>query len=239
MNQLLIVTAILLALPAAAQRGPQPGLRVIVIQGEDAVNIIQQKSAVAAIVEVRDENDLPVGGATVTFSVSGGQAVFAGGAQQITVTTNAAGRAAASALNPLQAGPVRIQVQAAFQGQTATTTIAQTNAATAADAAARAAQKAQGGQGASGSGTATGATTAGAAGASGGGLSGAAIAGIVGGVAAGAGLGLKAASGGGDDGGSNGGGGGGGSGGRARPAGSPCRRPPSRRTACLRPPPSW
>jgi hypothetical protein len=209
LNQLLVVTAILLTFPAA-QRGPQPGLRIIVIQGEDAVNILQQKTAVAPIVEVRDQNDLPVGGAIVTFSISGGQAAFAGGAPQITVTTNAAGRAAASALNPLQAGPVRIQVQAAFQGQTATTTIAQTNAATAAEAAARAAEKVQGGQGASGgTGAATGATTAGAAGASGGGLSGAAIAGIVGGVAAGAGLGLKAASGGGDDGGSNGTGGGG------------------------------
>ncbi len=111
------------------------------------MNILQQKTAVAPIVEVRDQNDLPVGGAIVTFSISGGQAAFAGGAPQITVTTNAAGRAAASALNPLQAGPVRIQVQAAFQGQTATTTIAQTNAATAAEAAARAAEKVQGGSG--------------------------------------------------------------------------------------------
>jgi hypothetical protein len=50
------------------------------------------------------------------------------------VTTNAAGRAAASALNPLSNGAVQIQVQATFQGQTAAATIAQTNVMSAAAA---------------------------------------------------------------------------------------------------------
>lgn len=121
------------ALSAARQSG---GLRIVVIEGEGAVNIIQQKTAVAPVVEVRDRNNLPVSGALVTFTIAGGKsAAFAGGAQTLTVTTNAAGRAAAAALNPLSSGSVQIQVQAAFQGQTAAATIAQTNVMTAAQAA--------------------------------------------------------------------------------------------------------
>ena len=103
--------------------GAQPvsgPLRIVVIEGEGAVNIIQQKTAVAPIVEVRDQNNLPIAGATVTFTIQGGKtAVFAGGSQTLTVTTNAAGRAVAAAVTPLSSGTVQIQAAAAFQGQTA------------------------------------------------------------------------------------------------------------------------
>jgi hypothetical protein len=121
MNTLLVAgLAVLLSQP-----GP---LKIVVIEGEGAVNIIQQKTAVAPVIEVRDRNNLPVPGAVVTFTISGGkQAAFAGGSQTLTVTTNAAGRAAASAVSPLNSGAVQIQVQATFQGQTAAATIAQTN----------------------------------------------------------------------------------------------------------------
>ena len=61
------------------------------IKGEDAVNIIQQKTAVAPLVEIRDRNNLPVAGATVTFTIGGNSAAFAGGAQTLTVVTNAVG----------------------------------------------------------------------------------------------------------------------------------------------------
>ena len=56
-------------------------LRIVVVKGEDAVNIIQQKTAVAPLVEIRDRNNLPVAGATVTFTIGGNSAAFAGGAQ--------------------------------------------------------------------------------------------------------------------------------------------------------------
>jgi PKD repeat protein len=167
--------------PAAGQG---PALRILVIQGEDAVNIIQQKTAVAPVVEVRDRNDLPVSGAAVTFTISGGKtATFTGGAQAVTVTTNAAGRAIVGALNPLSSGGFQINVQAAFQGQTAVATIAQTNVLTAAEAAAASTAGASGGSGVGGG---SGAGAAGGGGAGGGGLSSGAIAGIVGGAAAGA-----------------------------------------------------
>jgi hypothetical protein len=137
-------------------------LRIVVLEGEGAVNIIQQKTAVRPLVEVRDRNNLPVAGATVTFTIGGaGQgAAFAGGVQTLTVTTNAVGQAAASSLNALSSGAFQIQVQAAYQGQIATAAISQTNFATAAAAA-------QAGAGAGSGGTATGAT-GGAAGGGGG-----------------------------------------------------------------------
>ncbi len=115
---------------------PQAALRIVVLAGEGAVNIIQQKTAVRPLVEVRDRNNLPVAGATVTFTIGGGQpAAFAGGAQTLTVTTNAAGQAAAGGLIAFGSGAFQIQVQAAHQGQIATAAISQTNVATAAAAA--------------------------------------------------------------------------------------------------------
>ncbi len=70
-------------------------------------------------------------GATVTFTIGGNTASFAGGVQTLTVATNAAGQAVAAGVSPLASGAVQIQVTAAFQGQTAVATIAQTNVLTA------------------------------------------------------------------------------------------------------------
>jgi hypothetical protein len=90
-------------------------LRIVVLEGEGAVNIIQQKTAVRPLIEVRDRNNLPVAGATVTFTIGGGGqgAAFAGGVQTLTVTTNAAGQAAASSLNALSSGAVHSESNAA------------------------------------------------------------------------------------------------------------------------------
>lgn len=152
---------------------PAGNLRIVVIAGEGAVNIIQQKTAVAPIVEIRDRNNLPVAGASVTFSVGGSGASFGTGST-LTVVTNAAGQATAAGLTPTAAGALQINVTAAFQGQVASAAIAQTNFATAAQAAAAAS---------SGSG-ASGATAAGAGAGTGGGISATTIA-IVGAAAAG------------------------------------------------------
>ena len=170
--------AVLLAASLDAQA---PALRIVVVEGEDAVNIVQQKTAVRPLVEVRDRNNVPVAGATVTFTIGGGQpAAFAGGLQTLTVTTNAAGQAAASGMSALGPGAVQINVQAAFQGQIATAAISQTNFATAA-AAAQASSAASGASG--GAGGSSGAASGGAAG-GGGGISGTTI-GIVGAAVAG------------------------------------------------------
>lgn len=184
----------LLAQPVAAQQANNAGLRIVVIEGEDAVNIIQQKTAVAPIVEVRDRNNLPVSGATVTFSI--GQGASFGGQSTLTVVTNAAGQATATGLSPTAAGAIQIQATATFQGQTAIATIAQSNVLTAAEVATTTTAGAGGTGGGTGGGSGA---AAGAGGGAGGGLSGATL-GIIGGaVAGGAVVATKAAGGGGSD----------------------------------------
>lgn len=181
------------------QPAPPAALRIVVLEGEDAVNIVQQKTAVRPLVEVRDRNNLPVAGATVTFTIGGGQpAAFAGGVQTLTVTTNAAGQAAATGFNVLGPGAVQIQAQAAFQGQVATAAISQTNFATAAAAS-------QAGASAGASGGAGGSTSGAAGGAAGGGggISGTTI-GIVGAAVAGGAVAATQVAGRGDDGGGSG-----------------------------------
>ena len=189
---LLFASAVAMNGVAFAQT-PNPALKIVVISGEDAVNIIQQKTAVAPVIEVRDRNNLPVSGATVTFALSGNGATFAGGAQTLTVVTNAAGQATAAGLTPTATGALQISASATFQGQTAIATIAQSNVLTAAEAVSTT-TGAAGGAG-SGSGT-TGATTGVAGG--GGGLSGTTL-GIIGAAVGGGAVVAKTAAGGGSD----------------------------------------
>ncbi len=176
-----VVSALALASsPVAAQQPSAPaGLKIVVVAGEDAVNIIQQKTAVAPIVEVRDRNNLPVSGVAVTFSI-GGQGASFGGASTLTVVTNAAGQATAAGLTPTATGAIQISATATFQGQTAIATIAQSNVLTAAEAATA-------GAGAGGSGAG-----------GGGGMSGTMI-GVIGGAVAAGGLVVAKAAGGGSE----------------------------------------
>ena len=133
---LLVGAAVLTSGTAQAQVPGKttPAFKIVVIAGEDAVNVIQQKTAVAPIIEVRDRNNLPIPGVTVTFAVSGQGATFAGGVQSLTVVTNAAGQAAAAGLTPTATGALQISATATFQGQTVAATIAQSNVMTAAQA---------------------------------------------------------------------------------------------------------
>jgi hypothetical protein len=161
---------------AGLQNAGQAALKIVVLEGEGAVNIIQQKTATAPVIEVRDQNDLPVAGAAVRFVIRSGRAAF-GGARTLSVTTNAAGRAVATGFAPTGSGALQITATATFQGHTAAVTIAQTTVTTAAQAA-----------GVSGAGTsASGAGSAASAGAgAGGGLSATTIGIIAGAVAGGA-----------------------------------------------------
>src|SRR5688500_11695499 len=184
----MVAMAYLIALTLVLTQTQAPALRVVVLEGEDAVYIAQQKTAARPLVEVRDRNNLPVPGASVTFTVGSGQpAAFGGGAQTVTVTTNASGQAAATGFSATGAGKVTIQVQAAHQGQIASAAITQTNFVTAAAAAAAGVAATTTGAAAAGStggGAAAGAAgVTGAAGA-GGGISATTIA-IVGGAVAG------------------------------------------------------
>jgi hypothetical protein len=129
-------------------------LQIVVIQGEDGANIVQDGTFAESIVEVRDRNNLPiVGGAIVTAGVvwfaathTGGATpgAFANGSNTITITADTNGRAVISGFRPSGNGQVNIQVQASYQGHTGHVTIHQTNFPTV--AAARAAGKNPGNQ---------------------------------------------------------------------------------------------
>src|SRR5262245_37985852 len=118
----------------APQTAQAAALKIVVVEGEGAVNIIQQKTAVAPVIEVRDRNDQPVSGVVVRFAIQKGKASF-DGVRTLTTTTNALGRATATGLTPTGSGALQIGTSVAFQGQTAVATIAQVNVLTAAQAA--------------------------------------------------------------------------------------------------------
>jgi len=113
-----------------------PDLEIVVLQGEDGVNIIKNKTAVKPVVEVRHKNYLPgvgvlgggIAGVTLYFSLEGGGAAkFANGQTSMSVVTDAKGQAVAGNLRPVHPGPVDIKIVASYQGQTVTRNITQTN----------------------------------------------------------------------------------------------------------------
>lgn len=106
------------------------GLKVLVIDGEGAINNIQLGTGREPVVEVRDDNDKPVPGAKVTFSLpeKGPGGTFFGASRNLTITTNEQGRASGTGFRPnMYEGRFQIQVAAAHGDRTATATITQSN----------------------------------------------------------------------------------------------------------------
>ena len=120
---------LLLAAQEPAAAPDALGLKITVLEGEDGVNIVKKKSAVRPVVEVRDRNNLPVAGASVVFLLpnSGASATFLHGAKTLTSMTDSAGRATVGSMKPVGTGTMKINVTASYHGQTASTTISQTN----------------------------------------------------------------------------------------------------------------
>jgi hypothetical protein len=130
----LAVTFLGVALAAAQQDSDE--LRIVVLSGEDGVNIVKDQTFAQTMVEIRDKNNLPIaggvaGGLIVTFVVlrggPGGGGSFANGGNQLAVTADANGRAVMTGFRPSGNGPVNIEVRAAHQGRTARTVVRQTN----------------------------------------------------------------------------------------------------------------
>ena len=67
---------------------PSDRLKIVVIDGETQVNVIQQQTPIAPVVEVRDRNDQPAAGALVQFAIPSGRAVFANG-RTLAISTDA------------------------------------------------------------------------------------------------------------------------------------------------------
>jgi hypothetical protein len=126
----------LLALQPAfgIQAGAQAGLRIVVVEGGDARNVVQQIPAQPLIVRIEDASNRPVDGATVVFTApqAGPSGEFENGSNTLSVITGPDGLAVARDYHPnVLTGSYQIQVRAEFQGQTATTAIAQRNIAAA------------------------------------------------------------------------------------------------------------
>ena len=129
----LLVTCFLAVQPVicSSSAQAQAKLNLTIVEGEGAINNIRQRTAREPIVQVVDENNRPVAGATVAFLLpgSGPGGTFPGGARSLTVLTNKNGQAVAKGLRHNgQAGKFEIQVNASYQDLTATTTIHQANA---------------------------------------------------------------------------------------------------------------
>jgi hypothetical protein len=108
---------------------PSQTLTVLVLQGQKAVNFIPDRRGTTPVVEVRDQNSLPIEGAAVVFTLpaSGPGGLFSTGQRTATVRTNADGQAAAPFSVNGEAGRFQIQVAATFGRQVGTAIISQSN----------------------------------------------------------------------------------------------------------------
>lgn len=124
--------------PSSAGQPQSSDLKIIVISGEDGVNIVKKKTAVQPVVEVRDKNDLPIAGIAVTFSTPsfGPSATFMNGTHSFTAVTDVAGRATVTGMQPVGTGSFKISVSASGAGVAGTAVIAQSNTLTVAGTAA-------------------------------------------------------------------------------------------------------
>ncbi|MCU1257598.1 MAG: hypothetical protein JWO80_483 [Bryobacterales bacterium] len=125
--------AALLLQPLPAQDQPPPAaLRIVILDGDEAINNIRQRTAREPIVQVEDENHRPVAGAAVIFVLpnDGAGATFVNGARTLSVVTDSKGQAVAHGLRPNNVpGQYQIRVDASYRGATSRATINQSNVA--------------------------------------------------------------------------------------------------------------
>lgn len=127
-----ILTAVFAASGWAQQPAAVPrGLKIVVIEGEGAINNISEGRARDPVVRVTDEDNRWIEGAAVTFLLPelGAGAAFPTGSS-VTLTTDERGLASPRGMKPNNvAGQFPIRVTASYRGLTARAVITQTNAA--------------------------------------------------------------------------------------------------------------
>src|SRR5262249_29115929 len=114
----------------ARQPGAQSSIRIVVVRGDRARNVIEQIPAEPLTVRVEGLSRQPIVGATVIFTApsTGPSGQFANGSAIVNVTTNQDGLAVAEGYHPNGiAGSYLIQLRAQYQGQLASLAIEQTN----------------------------------------------------------------------------------------------------------------
>jgi hypothetical protein len=126
-----------LALPAGfaqepARRATGPELKIIVVEGDGAINNIRERTAKDPVVRIENDDGQKLSGASVTFTLPeiGAGGSFTNGGTSLSTATDEEGRAAARGLRPNNvAGRFPIRVNASYRGLTASTVINQTNVA--------------------------------------------------------------------------------------------------------------
>jgi len=135
-----VLLSCLIAFEGLATAQSRPALTIIVVEGEGNVNDIQRGIGRAPVIEVRDENDKPVAGARLTFSLPerGPGGSFFGSGLSLNALTNEQGRATAAGFRPnTTEGRFQIRVNAVQGDRTATASINQSNAQSRANATAK------------------------------------------------------------------------------------------------------
>jgi len=113
-------------------------LKIVALQGEGAVNNIKTGTSIDPVVEVRDDKDMPLPGAEVTFQfpIGGAGGFFPGRSLTLTTRTNEQGQAQAAGAIPNDiAGRFNIKVAANTEDRTGSLVISQINVSDMADAA--------------------------------------------------------------------------------------------------------
>ena len=114
------------SLPAPAA----DALNIRIIDGQGAINNVRTRTARSPVVQLLDEHDKPVAGASVTFQApSSGPSGTFGGERLLVTQTDSDGRAIGRGLTPNAVpGPFEIHVSATFQSKIASASIRQINA---------------------------------------------------------------------------------------------------------------
>lgn len=102
------------ALRPARAEAPAATVSIVVLEGNNVVNSLPRLRSNAPVVEVQDENEFPVEGAVVVFTLpeQGPGGTFPGGASTFTTRSDAHGQAAAPVFTPRVAGKFQIKVTA-------------------------------------------------------------------------------------------------------------------------------
>jgi hypothetical protein len=128
---LLASTPQMFAQVAPLPAGAPMALHIVILDGEDALNNIRQRTAREPIVQVQDENHKPVAAAVVLFTIrkgpTGAGGTFAG-VSTLAVVTGLDGEAVAKGLAPNGVkGSYTISVQASAGAATTAAVITQIN----------------------------------------------------------------------------------------------------------------
>lgn len=127
----LVTQSLAVLLCAVLARSAETIPRIVVVEGDGAINNIRLHHAKEPVVRVEDQDGHPIPNVAVSFLLpsQGASGTFTGGKTVVTVMTDDKGVATGRGLRPNgSAGQFQIRVTVSYQGHAATTVIMQTNA---------------------------------------------------------------------------------------------------------------